>query len=79
MCHVRINVPLFIVKLLLFWYTHQKMCVRWGNSTSQDFLVGNGVKQALTKKRITFFDKKITTQKKSKLAHLRLLSKSNCL
>ena len=26
---------------------------------------------ALTKKRITFFDKKITTQKKSKLAHLR--------
>ena len=25
----------------------------------------------LTKKRITFFDKKITTQKKSKLAHLR--------
>ena len=21
------------------------MCVRWGNSTSPDFLVGNGVKQ----------------------------------
>ena len=34
---------------------------------------------ALTKKRITLFDKKITTQKKSKLAHLRLLSKSNRL
>ena len=33
----------------------------------------------LTKKRITLFDKKITTQKKSKLAHLRLLSKSNRL
>ena len=31
--------------MLLFWYTHQKMCVRWGNSTSPDFLVGNGVKQ----------------------------------
>ena len=29
------------------------------------------LKLSLTKKRITFFDKKITTQKKSKLAHLR--------
>ena len=38
---------------------------------------GGGV--PLTKKRITLFDKKITTQKKSKLAHLRLLSKSNRL
>ena len=36
-------------------------------------------KLTLTKKRITLFDKKITTQKKSKLAHLRLLSKSNRL
>ena len=35
--------------------------------------------EPLTKKRITLFDKKITTQKKSKLAHLRLLSKSNRL
>ena len=30
-----------------------------------------GVDSTLTKKRITLFDKKITTQKKSKLAHLR--------
>ena len=42
---IDIHVSLFIVKLLLFWYTHQKMCVRRGNSTSPDFLVGNGVKQ----------------------------------
>ena len=40
---IKKHVPLFIVKLLLFWYTHQKMCVRWSNSTSPDFLVGNGV------------------------------------
>ena len=33
----------------------------------------------IVKKRITLFDKKITTQKKSKLAHLRLRSKSNRL
>ena len=42
---IKKHVPLFIIKLLLFWYTHQKMCVRWGNSTSLDFLVGNDVKQ----------------------------------
>ena len=39
---IKKHVPLFIVKLLLFWYTHQKMCVRWGNLTSPDFLVDNG-------------------------------------
>ena len=42
---IKKHVPIFIIKLLLFWYTHQKMCVRWGNSTSPDFLVCNGVKQ----------------------------------
>ena len=42
---IKKHVPLFIIKLLLFCYTHQKMCVRWGNSSSPDFLVGNGVKQ----------------------------------
>ena len=42
---IKKHVPLFITKLLLFWYTHQKMCVRWGNSISPDFFVGNGVKQ----------------------------------
>ena len=42
---IKKHVPLFIIKLLLFWYIHQKMCIRWGNSTSPDFLVGNGVKQ----------------------------------
>ena len=42
---IKKHVPLFIVKLLLFWYTQQKMCVRWGNSISPDFLIGNGVKQ----------------------------------
>ena len=39
------NVPLFIVKLLVFWYTKQEMKVRWGNTISSSFKVGNGVKQ----------------------------------
>ena len=42
---IKKHIPLFIIKLLLFWYTHQKMCVRWSSSTSPDFLVGNDVKQ----------------------------------
>ena len=25
------GVPGYIVRLLVFWHTNQKMCVRWGN------------------------------------------------
>ena len=39
------DVPLFIVKILVYWYSHQKMFVRWGNSCSNKFYVTNGVKQ----------------------------------
>ena len=39
------NVPLYIVKLLVFWYTKQEMKVRLGNTISSSFKVGNGVKQ----------------------------------
>ena len=42
---VKKHVPLFIIKLLYFWYTHQKMLVRWGTTTSTQFTVANGVKQ----------------------------------
>ena len=38
-------VPLFIIKLLCFWYTHKKMVVRWGTTISTQFTVANGVKQ----------------------------------
>ena len=38
-------VPLLIIKLLCFWYTHQKMEVRWGTTISTQFTVTNGVKQ----------------------------------
>ena len=27
------------------WYTHQKMCIRWGYAISPSFTVSNGVKQ----------------------------------
>ena len=39
-------VPLFIIKLLCFWYTHKKMVVRWGTTISTQFTVANGVKQS---------------------------------
>ena len=42
---IKKHVPLFIIKLLLFWCTHQRMCVRWSYSISTDFFVGNSVKQ----------------------------------
>ena len=37
--------PTFIIKIVAFWYSHQKMHVRWGTTTTTPFLVTNGVKQ----------------------------------
>ena len=39
------SVPLCIVRILAVWYTHQKMCIRWGNAYFPSFSVSNGVKQ----------------------------------
>ena len=39
------GIPLFIVKFLAFWYSHQTFCVRWGDTLSHSFLVTNGVRQ----------------------------------
>ena len=37
--------PIYVIKILAFWYTHQEMHVRWGIKTTSSFLVSNGVKQ----------------------------------
>ena len=39
------DVPVFIVKMLVYWYSHQEMFIRWGNSCSNKFYVTNEVKQ----------------------------------
>ena len=39
------NVPAYIVRLLVFWYSHQQMFVKWGNVMSSVFTVSNGVRQ----------------------------------
>ena len=35
----------FIIKILAYWYCHQKMHVRWGSTFTSSFHVSNGVKQ----------------------------------
>ena len=42
---LRRGAPGYIVRLLMFWYAHQTMCVRWGGSVSSKFTVSNGVRQ----------------------------------
>ena len=37
--------PILLVRILLFWYTKQTMCVKWGNCMSDYFYVSNGVRQ----------------------------------
>ena len=42
---LRRGAPGYIVRLLMFWYAHQTMCVRWGGSVSSKCKVSNGVRQ----------------------------------
>ena len=37
------NVPMYLIKVLCYWYQHQLMSVRWGYSISNVFNVTNGV------------------------------------
>ena len=37
--------PKYIVRILMYWYSHQNMCVRWGGVISSTFKVSNGVRQ----------------------------------
>ena len=39
------GVPGYILRLLVFWYVNQEMCVRWGDCVSSAFRVTNGVRQ----------------------------------
>ena len=37
--------PIVLVRILLFWYINQTMCVKWGSCISRYFYVSNGVRQ----------------------------------
>ena len=39
------NVPIYLVKILYYWYQHQEMIVQWGSCLSNVFFVTNGVRQ----------------------------------
>lgn len=42
---VQRGTPGYLVRILLFWYSHQSMTVRWGDAMSEHFHVSNGVRQ----------------------------------
>ena len=37
--------PIVIVRILLFWYSKQTVCVKWGRCISDYFSISNGVRQ----------------------------------
>ena len=39
------GVPGYLIRILVFWYANQTMCVRWGSKISNKFKVTNGVRQ----------------------------------
>ena len=39
------GVPFYLIRLLVYWYEHQRVCVRWGGVYSSSFTVTNGVRQ----------------------------------
>ena len=42
---IKRNVPMYIIRIIIFWYTSQTMYVRWNNTMSTGFNVSNGVRQ----------------------------------
>ena len=42
---VKRGAPGYIVRILVYWYSHQTMCVRWAGALSSKFFVTNGVRQ----------------------------------
>ena len=39
------GVPTIYIRIIAFWYKHQFLYVKWGNSISEGFTVTNGVRQ----------------------------------
>jgi len=42
---IKVNVPMYMVRLLLSWYRQQTKQVRWGTNYSSPFTVTSGVRQ----------------------------------
>ena len=42
---IELGLSTWIVALLVFWYSHQQVCVNWHGKMSSSFSIGNGTKQ----------------------------------
>ena len=42
---IKRRIPVYIIRILWYWYRHQLVAVRWNNKMSEYFKVTNGVKQ----------------------------------
>ena len=41
------GISIIIVSILLFWYSKQEICIKWGNETPSCFTISNGVRQGV--------------------------------
>ena len=39
------SIHILIVRMLMYWYTKQELCIRWGAEMSPYFTISNGVRQ----------------------------------
>ena len=39
------SVFIIVVRMLMFWYSKQEVCIRWGTEMSSYFNISNGVRQ----------------------------------
>ena len=39
------SISVIIVRILMFWYSNQNLCIKWGTQKSSFFTISNGVRQ----------------------------------
>ena len=39
------SIHILIVRMLMYWYTKEELCIRWGAEMSSYFTISNGVRQ----------------------------------
>ena len=44
-CLLERHVPVYLIRILHYWYTNQKLSIRWGSTVSESFTMRNGVRQ----------------------------------
>ena len=49
------GIPIYLVKVLCYWYQHQSIYVKWGSTISIKFQVTNGVRQGAVLSPLLFY------------------------